>query len=34
MTKMNPEIKQKWTEALKSGKYKQGKQRLRFKTRE
>lgn len=26
---MNPELKQKWIEALRSGKYKQGKKRLR-----
>lgn len=27
---MNQEIKAKWVEALRSGKYKQGKKRLRF----
>lgn len=29
MTKMNPELKAKWIEALRSGKYQQAKARLR-----
>ncbi len=28
-TKMNPEIKQKWVDALRSGKYEQGSEKLR-----
>lgn len=28
-TKMNPEVKQKWIDALRSGKYDQGKEKLR-----
>ena len=28
-TKMNPEVKQKWIDALRSGKYEQGSERLR-----
>ena len=28
--KMNPEVKKKWVEALRSGKYKQGKGRLKL----
>ena len=29
LTKMNPEVKQKWIDALRSGKYEQGSERLR-----